>query len=112
MVAAAQLVAPALIVVGDVVRYRELLAPSALNGMPVMAVQGEDSRVEPEPAVFARVGSLSPYLVSERPREPDNPARWRDGGRRRRRPYRGHPIMRYQEPLGWSQAGIHGGSNG
>lgn len=33
--AAAQLVSPALIVIGDVVQFRELLAPSALQGVPV-----------------------------------------------------------------------------
>src|SRR5215217_4048791 len=65
MVAEAQLVAPALIVVGDVVRCRELLAPSALNGAPVTASSGDDSRVEPGPAVFAPVGSLSPHLSGE-----------------------------------------------
>src|SRR5215217_9700928 len=59
VVAAAQLVAPALIVVGDVVRYRELLAPSALNGVPVTAAAGEDSHAEPGPAVLARVGFSS-----------------------------------------------------
>ncbi len=57
-VAAAPLVAPALIVVGDVVRFRELLAPSAMHGVPVMASAGDDSRVEPGPALFASVGSL------------------------------------------------------
>jgi uroporphyrin-III C-methyltransferase len=36
-VATAQIVAPALVVVGDVVRFRELLAPSALVGEPVAA---------------------------------------------------------------------------
>jgi siroheme synthase len=59
IVAAAQLVAPALVVIGDVVRYRELLAPSALNGVLVTAAQSEDSLVEPEPALFARVGPPS-----------------------------------------------------
>ena len=62
VVAAAQLVAPALVVVGDVVRCRELLAPSALNGAPVTAAASEDSRVEPGPAVFAPAGSLSSHL--------------------------------------------------
>jgi uroporphyrin-III C-methyltransferase len=50
---AAQLVAPALIVVGDVVRFRDLLAPSAVNGVPVVAIEAADSRVEPGPALFA-----------------------------------------------------------
>src|SRR5829696_1238036 len=59
VVAAAQLVAPALVVIGDVVRYRELLAPSALHGTPVMAGPGEDSRLEPRPVVLARVGSTA-----------------------------------------------------
>ena len=59
VVAAAQLVAPALVVIGDVVRYRELLAPSALNGVPVMAAQSEDSLLEPDPALLARVGAAS-----------------------------------------------------
>lgn len=100
MVAAAQLVAPALIVVGDVVRYRELLAPSALNGVLVTAARGEDSRVEPGPAAFARVGSLSSHLGE------------RDGGRRRRRPYRGHATVRRQERPFSPLAEIPGGSNG
>ena len=56
VVAAAQLVAPALVVIGDVVRYRELLAPSALNGVPVTATQSEDSLLEPDPALLAGVG--------------------------------------------------------
>ncbi len=50
---AAQIVAPALIVVGDVVRFRELLAPSALNGVPVTTTCTNDSRIEPGPARFA-----------------------------------------------------------
>lgn len=62
-VAAAQLVAPALVVVGDVVRFRELLAPSALAGAAVQAAATSDSRVEPGPALFARFGSLSPDPV-------------------------------------------------
>ncbi|MGH2617797.1 MAG: uroporphyrinogen-III C-methyltransferase, partial [Thermomicrobiales bacterium] len=55
-VAAAQLIAPALVVVGDVVRFREVLAPSALYGVGVTATEREDSRIEPGPALFARVG--------------------------------------------------------
>jgi uroporphyrin-III C-methyltransferase len=46
-VAAAQLVAPALVVVGDVVRCRELLAPSALAGVAITATEQLDSLVEP-----------------------------------------------------------------
>jgi uroporphyrin-III C-methyltransferase len=57
--AAAQLVAPALIVVGDVVRFRELLAPSAIQGEPVAVGGGNDSRLEPGPALFARVGATA-----------------------------------------------------
>ncbi len=63
-VAAAQLVAPALIVVGDVVRYRELLAPSALQGALVKATPYDDSLLEPSPAVLARMSpspAQSPY---------------------------------------------------
>ncbi len=52
-VAAAQLVAPALVVIGDVVRFRELLAPSALHGISVIAADAADSRIEPGPALFA-----------------------------------------------------------
>ena len=47
VVAAAQLVAPALVVVGDVVRCRELLAPSALAGVAITATEQLDSLVEP-----------------------------------------------------------------
>jgi uroporphyrin-III C-methyltransferase len=54
--ATAQLVAPALIVIGDVVRFRELLAPSALSGVPVAASESTDSRVEPGPTLFAPFG--------------------------------------------------------
>ncbi len=50
---AAQIVAPALIVVGDVVRFRELLAPSALHGSLVTTTPSPDSRIEPGPARFA-----------------------------------------------------------
>lgn len=53
---AAQLVAPALIVVGDVVRFRDLLAPSALSGVPVAASDAVDSRFEPGPVLFAPFG--------------------------------------------------------
>ena len=54
-VAAAQLVSPALIVVGEVVRLRELLAPSALQGEPVTVTTRADSRLEPGPSLFARI---------------------------------------------------------
>ena len=47
VVAAAHLVAPALVVVGDVVRCRELLAPSALAGIAITATEQLDSLVEP-----------------------------------------------------------------
>ena len=111
VVAAAQLVAPALIVVGDVVRCRELLAPSALNGVPVTATAGEDSRVEPGPAVFARVGSVSSHPSGEQS-GPGEASRSRGDGRRRRRPHGGRATVRHQERLGSSLAGISGGSNG
>jgi len=55
-VADAQLVAPALVVVGDVVRFRDLLAPSALTGAAVAATTADDSRREPGPGVYARIG--------------------------------------------------------
>src|SRR5215212_3647839 len=98
VVAAAQLVAPALVVVGDVVRCRELLAPSALNGAPVMATASEDSRVEPGPAVFAPVGSSSAHFSGELS-EVGEASRYRDGGRRLRRPYGGRAMVRHQEGL-------------
>jgi uroporphyrin-III C-methyltransferase len=111
MVAAAQLVAPALVVVGDVVRYRELLAPSALNGVPVMATPGQDSRVEPGPALFAPVGSPSSHLSREQP-ELSDVSRSRRDGRRRRRPYGGRAGGRRQASLVRLVAGITGGGNG
>jgi hypothetical protein len=111
VVAAAQLVAPALVVVGDVVRCRELLAPSALNGVPVTAPSGEDSRVEPGPAVFASVGSLSPHLSGELA-EVGEPSRSGDGGRRRRRPYGGRASARRQARLVSPLVNIPGGGNG
>jgi len=55
VVAAAQLAAPALVVIGDVVRFRELLAPSALHGIPVIPADANDSRIEPGPALFAAI---------------------------------------------------------
>jgi uroporphyrin-III C-methyltransferase len=52
-VAAAQLVAPALVIVGDVVRFHELLAPAALVGPHVMAAPlAGDSLVAAVPAAF------------------------------------------------------------
>src|SRR5215212_9514747 len=111
VVAAAQLVAPALIVVGDVVRCRELLAPSALNGAPVTASGGEDSRVEPGPAVFAAVGSLSSHLSGERS-DPAEASQLRGDGRRRRRAYGGRSSVRRQARLVNPLAVITGGSNG
>jgi uroporphyrin-III C-methyltransferase len=58
-VVAAQLVAPALVVVGDVVRCRELLAASALQGAPITTAIGADSLLEPGPAVLAHTGPSS-----------------------------------------------------
>jgi uroporphyrin-III C-methyltransferase len=60
-VSAAQLVAPALIVIGDVVRFHELLAPSAVNGVPLLATDVADLRVEPGPALFALHYPSSPF---------------------------------------------------
>jgi uroporphyrin-III C-methyltransferase len=111
VVAAAQLVAPALVVVGDVVRCRELLAPSALNGAPVIATASEDSRVEPGPAAFASVGLPSPHLSGELA-EVGEPSRWGDGGRRRRRPYGGRASARRQGRLVGPLVNIPGGGNG
>ena len=54
-VAAAQLAAPAMVVIGDVVRFRELLAPSALHGVPIQGTASDDSRTEPGPALFANL---------------------------------------------------------
>ena len=110
VVAAAQLVAPALVVVGDVVRCRELLAPSALNGAPVTATGSEDSRVEPGPPVFAPVGSLSSHLSGERA-EVGEASRSRDSGRRRHRPYGGRAAERRQEALIGPLVDNQGGSN-
>jgi uroporphyrin-III C-methyltransferase len=113
VVAAAQLVAPALVVVGDVVRCRELLAPSALNGVLVTATGGEDSRVEPGPAVFAAVGSLSSHLhLSGERTEVGEASQSGGGGRRRRRPHGGRAMVRRQEALPGSVADKSGGSNG
>jgi uroporphyrin-III C-methyltransferase len=111
IVVAAQLVAPALVVIGDVVRYRELLAPSALNGVPVTAIAAQDSRVEPGPAVFARVGSASSQLSRELSELGE--ASWsRDGGRRRRRPYGGRGAARRQARLISPLVNSPGGSDG
>ena len=62
----AHLASPALVVVGDVVRLRELLAPSAWHGELVAATAPADSRVEPGPALFARIGSSSPEISETR----------------------------------------------
>jgi uroporphyrin-III C-methyltransferase len=110
-VAAAQLVAPALVVVGDVVRCREVLAPSALNGVPVTATGGEDSRVEPGPAVFARVGSVLSHFSGELT-EVGEASPSRVGGRRRRRPYGGCASWRGQVRLGSPVVDVAGGGNG
>jgi uroporphyrin-III C-methyltransferase len=111
VVAAAQFVAPALVVVGDVVRYRKLLAPSALSGMPVTVTPGEDSRVEPGPAMFAPVGSRSSHLSQEQS-ELSDVSRSRLDGRRRRRPFGGRVGGRRQASLVRLVAGITGGGNG
>lgn len=63
---ASHLVAPALVVVGDVVRCRELLAPSALSGTPVAAGDRADSRIEPGPAHYAQIGTAHPDLITTR----------------------------------------------
>jgi uroporphyrin-III C-methyltransferase len=111
VVVAAQLVAPALVVVGDVVRCRELLSPSALNGAPVTAIANEDSRVEPGPAVFAAVGSLSPHLSGELA-EPGEASQSKGGGRRGHRPSSGRATVRCQERLVGPLVDITGGSDG
>jgi uroporphyrin-III C-methyltransferase len=110
-VAAAQLLAPALIVVGDVVGCRDLLAQSALNGVPVTATLGEDSRVEPGPAIFSPVGSLSSHFGGEFAGV-DEASRYRGGGRRRRRPYGSRATARRPERLVRPLVDIPGGSNG
>ncbi len=69
-VTVAQLAAPALIVIGDVVRFRDLLATSALNGVLLEAAEADDSRLEPGPALFAHIGLPVPRL---------NPRRTSDG---------------------------------
>jgi len=111
VVAAAQLVAPALVVIGDVVGCRELLAPSALHGVPVTATANEDSRVEPGPVVFSPVGLVSAHLGGELS-EVGELSRRRDGGRRRRRPDGGRAMVRRQERLVTPLSNITGGSNG
>jgi uroporphyrin-III C-methyltransferase len=111
VVSAAQLIAPALIVVGDVVRCRELLAPSALNGVPVTAGPSVDSRREPGPAVFARVGSPSPRVRGDLA-DVSEAHQSRGDGRRRRRPYGGRGAARRQSWQVRPLAGIPGGGNG
>lgn len=63
---AAQLTAPALIVVGDVVRFRDLLATSALSGALVAAIAPDDSRVEPGPVLLAPIGTTPNVLPQRR----------------------------------------------
>ncbi|HEU0113544.1 MAG TPA: uroporphyrinogen-III C-methyltransferase [Thermomicrobiales bacterium] len=60
-VAAAPIVAPALIVVGDVVGVRATIAPSALVGPALAAADApnRESRIEPEPARFAPVAQAA-----------------------------------------------------
>lgn len=48
----AQLVSPALVVLGDVVRVRQKLAASALYGLPVDAISTLDSLREPDPTLL------------------------------------------------------------
>lgn len=55
----AQLVSPALVVLGDVVRVRQQLAASALYGLPVDPVPGLDSRREPDPTLLVSSTSAS-----------------------------------------------------
>ncbi|MDQ3693009.1 MAG: uroporphyrinogen-III C-methyltransferase [Chloroflexota bacterium] len=56
LAAEAQLIAPALVVVGDVVAMRELLTPAAMVGPLLTAVERHDGRVEPWPAPSVVVG--------------------------------------------------------
>lgn len=64
-VAAAQLVAPALLVIGDVVAFRELFAPSALDGPELSAMPRDDDHHRPQaPALFARVADGAPDLAA------------------------------------------------
>ncbi len=65
---AAQLTAPALIVIGDVVRFRDQLATSALSGALVTAGAQVDSRVEPGPARFGPIGIASAHDTPRRSR--------------------------------------------
>jgi uroporphyrin-III C-methyltransferase len=62
---AAQLTAPALIVVGDVVRFRDLLATSALSGALLAAGEPDDSRFESGPALYGPFGN-TPSLLPQR----------------------------------------------
>ncbi len=62
----AQIVAPALVVIGDVVRFRDLLAPSALHGAPVQAGVEVDSHLEPGPPLFARLGQQASEPIDAR----------------------------------------------
>lgn len=60
-----QLVSPALIVVGDVVAFHELLAPSALYGAPVVSGDEDDSRLPSDPARLAPVLFAAPAAAHE-----------------------------------------------
>ena len=60
--------APALIVIGDVVRFRDLLATSALSGALLTASDQVDSRVEPGPARFGPIGIASAHVAPRRSR--------------------------------------------
>ena len=60
-VAAAQIVAPALVVVGDVVHFHALLAPSALAGVPVTT---KPQGMNPEWTVSAAAGSAGDASVA------------------------------------------------
>lgn len=112
-VIAAQLVAPALVIVGDVVRCRELLAASALQGAPVTAVIGGDSLIEPGPALFAPSEALSPHHIGW-PSESRKPSQSPEDGRRTcsRRPDSGRATVRRQERQASSIGDLPGGSDG
>ena len=64
-VAAARLIAPVLVVVGDVVRFRTLFAPSALAGPAVAATaDGLDSRRETGPLLPAWSDPAAPLVTA------------------------------------------------
>ena len=110
-VVAAQLVAPALVIVGDVVCCRELLAASALQGAPVTTTVGGDSRIEPGPALFARVEPLSAHR-SGWPSESRDASQPPEDGRRGRRPDSGRATVLRQERPASSFVDLPGGSDG